>query len=143
MRLTSWTARATGQTSLTRAYALSVVHRALTRQNGTMSAEIAPFSFADIRAYALPQSLDELQGPASGTITLPHELAWSGRRRFDLADSYDRLAMYKIVLEEGDPSHLRRLLNRDMLLREWPNMLPARQVRSLWERRFPQLRQAA
>lgn len=34
-----------------------------------------------------------------GVLELPHDLVWSGRRRFDLSDDYDRSAAYKIVLE--------------------------------------------
>ncbi|WP_371779726.1 hypothetical protein [Streptosporangium subroseum] len=102
-----------------------------------------PFSYSDIRPYAVPDSLDELRGPEHGIITLPRELAWSGRREFDLDDNYDRTALYKIVLEEGHREDLHRLLNRALLQHDWPDMIPARQVRTLWERRFPELRHAA
>jgi hypothetical protein len=64
----------------------------------------APFTYAEIRPYAVAESLDELCGPAHGVLELPQELAWSGRRRFDLDDDYDRAAAYKIVLEEGGKS---------------------------------------
>jgi hypothetical protein len=73
---------------------------------------------------------------------LPHELAWSGRRRFDLDDDYDRAAAYKIILEEGREEHFRRYLNARLLWRYWREILPARQVRALWEARFPELRRA-
>lgn len=101
-----------------------------------------PFSYADTRPYAVPRSLEDLQGPDHGVIQLPLTLAWSGRRQFDLDDDYDRGALYKIVLEEGDDTDQRRLLNPALLRRHWPQLRPARQVRALWERRFPELRQA-
>jgi hypothetical protein len=63
------------------------------------SAEDVPFSYALVRPYAVAQSLDELNGPVHGPLELPHELAWSGRRSFDLDDDYDRSAAYKIILE--------------------------------------------
>lgn len=103
----------------------------------------APFSYADIKPYAVPAELDDLQGPEHGVVTLPHEVAWSGRREFNLDDEYDRAAMYKIVLEEGQEPHQRRLLNRKILRRDWRNLFPARQVRALWEDRFPELRHAS
>jgi hypothetical protein len=70
------------------------------------------------------------------------ELAWSGRRSFDLDDDYDRGAAYKIILEEGREDHFRRYLNARLLRRYWQEILPARQVRALWEGRFPELRRA-
>ncbi|WP_187361325.1 hypothetical protein [Phytoactinopolyspora mesophila] len=103
----------------------------------------APFSYADIKPYAVPSQLEELRGPEHGLVTLPHEVAWGGRREFNLDDDYDRAAMYKIVLEEGQEADQRRLLNRAILRREWRNILPARQVRTLWENRFPELGRAA
>jgi hypothetical protein len=103
------------------------------------SRDDAPFTYAEVRPYAVAESLDELQGPAHGVLELPHELAWSGRRRFDLDDDYDRGAAYKIVLEEGREEHFRRLVNGTLLRRHWSEIRPARQVRALWEQRFPEL----
>src|SRR5262249_4660161 len=108
-----------------------------------MSSKRAPFSYAEVRPYAVAESLDDLRGPVHGVLELPHELAWSGRNRFDLADAYDRGAAYKIILEEGRPEHFRRLLNARLLRRHWPDIRPARQVRALWEGPFPELRSAA
>jgi hypothetical protein len=99
-----------------------------------------PFSVADVKPYAVPVRLDDLQGPDHGMVTLPRDVAWSGRREFDLDDEYDRAAMYKIVLEEGQEADQRRLLNRRLIRRDWRDLFPARQVRALWEDRFPELR---
>lgn len=72
------------------------------RHNEIMSSRKgALFSYAEVRPYAAAESLEELCGPAHGVLELPQELAWSGRRRFDLDDDYDRAAAYKILLEEG------------------------------------------
>lgn len=98
------------------------------------------FSVADIKPYAVPATLDDLDGPDRGIVTLPLGVAWSGRREFDLDDEYDRVAMYKIVLEEGQEADQRRFLNRVILRRDWRRLFPARQVRALWESRFPELR---
>jgi hypothetical protein len=102
----------------------------------------APFSYAEIRPYAIAESLDELCGPEHGVLELPRELAWSGRRQFDLDDDYDRSAVYKIILEEGREEDFRRFLNAGVLRRNWREVLPARRVRALWESRFPELRRA-
>jgi hypothetical protein len=60
----------------------------------------ALFSYAEVRPYEVAASLEELHGPEHGTLRLPSGLAWSGRAEFDLDNSYDRTAAYKIVLEE-------------------------------------------
>lgn len=76
-------------------------------------------------------------------LRLPTALAWGGRTEFDLDDSYDRTAVYKIVLEEGTGHHLRELISGRLLAAIWAQMRPTRQVRALWEQQFPQLRAAA
>ncbi|GGK40706.1 transcriptional regulator [Nocardia camponoti] len=103
----------------------------------------APFSFAEVRPYEVVSSLADLHGPEHGVLRLPTELAWGGRTEFDLDDSYDRTAAYKIVLEEGTDRHLRELISGRLLAAIWAQMRPARQVRALWEKQFPQLRAGA
>lgn len=110
---------------------------------GLMESMGASFSYAQVRPYAVAESLDDLRGPAHGELELPHELAWSGRRQFNLDDDYDRAAAYKIILEEGRENHFRRYLNAGLLRRYWQEIRPARRVRQLWEERFPDLRRAA
>jgi len=107
------------------------------------TAEDVPFSYAEVRPYVVAESLDELEGPVHGPLVLPRELAWSGRRSFDLDDDYDRSAVYKIILEEGLEEHFRRYLNARLLVAHWRRIRPARQVAALWERRFPELATAA
>lgn len=102
-----------------------------------------PFSFAEVKPYEVVDSLAELHGPEHGGLRLPVELAWGGRTVFDLEDEYDRTAVYKIVLEEGTKQHLRELVNGQLLTAIWNQMRPARPVRALWEKHFPQLRAAA
>ena len=87
-------------------------------------------------------ALSGFRGLQHGVLGFPRELAWSGRRRFDLDDDYDRSAMYKIILEEGQEEHFRRFLNAGLLRRNWREVMPARQVRALWESRFPELLRA-
>jgi hypothetical protein len=81
-----------------------------------------PFTYAEIRPYAVAESLDDLRGPVHGALELPHELAWGGRRRFGLDDDYERAAAYKIILEEGRVGHFRYYLNARLLQRHWRSM---------------------
>lgn len=89
----------------------------------------------------LPQSLDELRGPAQGVVKLPLHLAWSGMTSYDLGKPRQRMGLYRTVLHEGLRDDLPRYLNEDLLLRLWPVLrtLVGRTVRTVWEDAFPQL----
>ncbi|MER5917076.1 hypothetical protein ABT124_43700 [Streptomyces sp. NPDC001982] len=93
----------------------------------------------------LPDSLDELHGPAEGVVEPPATVVWSGLRAFDLANERQRMSLYRTVLAEGMRKDLCALLNRDILLRLWPTLriLVSTTVRGVWEDRFPQLRALA
>ncbi|WP_411105275.1 hypothetical protein [Streptomyces sp. cmx-4-9] len=49
--------------------------------------------------------------------------------------------MYRTVLAEGQHEDLVRLLNRDLLIDQWPVLrtLVPRHLREVWERSFPEL----
>ncbi|MET8412973.1 hypothetical protein ABZV34_33735 [Streptomyces sp. NPDC005195] len=93
----------------------------------------------------LPDSLDELRGPAEGVVEPPATVVWSGLRVFDLANERQRMSLYRTVLAEGMREDLSALLNRDILLRSWPTLrtLVSTTVRGVWEDRFSQLRALA
>jgi hypothetical protein len=86
----------------------------------------------------LPESLDELVGPATGEVHLPLHVAWSGRVDFDITRYKSRLNMYAIVLAEGQRADIGRFLNRQLLLQDWPILrsLVGPHVRRAWETRF-------
>jgi hypothetical protein len=50
---------------------------------------------------------------------------------------------YRAVLNEGTVEDLVRVLNRDVLIAVWPELLLPLQVMSMWESRFPELRSSA
>jgi hypothetical protein len=52
------------------------------------------------------------------------------------------MTLYRIVLAEGQRTDIRRYLNRDLLLRQWPVLRTAigRHVSKAWETAFPELR---
>jgi hypothetical protein len=53
------------------------------------------------RPYAVPESLDLLRGPSSGTVRLPVHLDWSGNAVYDL-DAPGRIVdLYRAVLIEA------------------------------------------
>ncbi|MFJ3900265.1 hypothetical protein [Streptomyces sp. NPDC090025] len=89
----------------------------------------------------LPSSLDALLGPEHGTVDLPLHVAWSGLRAYDLDRPRLRMGMYRTVLAEGQREDLVRLLNRDLLLDQWPVLrtLISRHLRDVWEAAFPEL----
>lgn len=89
----------------------------------------------------LPESLDELHGPAHGVVELPLHLAWSGMTSYDLGKPRQRVGLYRTVLHEGLHDDLPLYLNQDLLLQLWPVLrtLVGRTVRTVWEDAFPQL----
>ncbi|WP_432978944.1 hypothetical protein [Dactylosporangium sp. CA-233914] len=99
--------------------------------------------YGDRKQYLVADSLDELQGPTEGTVTLPHHLDWSGNAEYVL-DKPSRLAsMYRTVLSEASTvDDLRNLLDGTTLLRLWPQLWLPPQVRRRWEGRFPELAEA-
>ncbi len=100
-------------------------------------------NYANIRPYALPQTLEELEGPADGVVVLPGWLDWSPRRSYDLSDSTALRVMYEQVIQEGREQDLKVYLNAGLLLRVWPNLILPIRVRRMWESRFARLRERA
>jgi hypothetical protein len=86
-------------------------------------------------------SLEELNGPTSGVVELPHRLMWQADRLLDLDDPYERRWLYEIVLREATRfDDLRAWLDGSTLRRLWPELILPRGVRQAWEERHPTLR---
>jgi len=104
------------------------------------SAPKLPSRWAGV-AETLPASLLELGGPAGGVIHLPYDLAWSGRRSFDLADPVQRYMYHMTVLTAGiTPDHYTTWLNPDLLRSDLGRLGLPHPLRRVWEDRFPELR---
>ncbi|MCW7947408.1 hypothetical protein AAW14_37140 [Streptomyces hygroscopicus] len=108
------------------------------------SASSAPSAFELLReqyALRLPTSLEELAGPATGTVDLPLHVVWSGRRSYGLSQPRSRMSLYRTVLAEGQRQDVIAFLNRDLLIAQWPVLrtLISRPLRDAWENRFPEL----
>ena len=61
----------------------------------------------------LPETLDDLVGPAHGIVQLPLHVAWSGQTAFNLDLPKACMHMYRIVLAEGQRGDVADCLNRD------------------------------
>jgi hypothetical protein len=68
----------------------------------------------------LPGRIDDLRGPLRGVIMLPRNLALPGMRECDVADAESRRTMYGILLTQGNRNDIARLVNADLLSRDWP-----------------------
>jgi hypothetical protein len=86
----------------------------------------------------LPGGLDELRGPAKGTIMLPRHLSWPGMRECDVTDEETRRNMYGIVLTQGQRNDVARFLNPRLLQQDWPKIRDVidPKLRDYCERRF-------
>jgi hypothetical protein len=95
------------------------------------------------RPVLVAADLRMLRGPASGIVTLPLSLHWSGddsAAAFDLDDPRQRPSLYTTVLREaGEPDDLQTWLNGDLLIDLWPRLVLPRAVRAAWEEQHPVL----
>jgi hypothetical protein len=88
----------------------------------------------------LPSALDQLAGPADGVVELPLDLAWSGDRRFDLADPVQRYLYHMTVLTSAvTREHYTSWLNASLLCGDWSRLRLPRPLREIWQARFPEL----
>jgi hypothetical protein len=93
------------------------------------------------RHVVLVADLGELRGPTTGVVELPHRLFWQPNRRVDLDRPALLAWMYETVLREAATvDELRTWLDRENLIRLWPELFLPRGVRLAWEERHPALR---
>ncbi|PPF66164.1 hypothetical protein C5C18_11845 [Rathayibacter tritici] len=95
--------------------------------------------YRDVKPYDAPGSLDDLAGPSTGTIELPHRVYWGPEPTVDLGSPSGVVKAYQAVLNEGSATDQTALLNRDLLLTIWSELALPDRVRILWEDRFPEL----
>lgn len=90
---------------------------------------------ARVRPFALPERLDDLDGPKpDGVVRLPPHLGWSQDRTFDLARRPDRRRLYEQVLREGTLDDLRHYLDVDQLVELWDELFLPAAIRRAWAR---------
>jgi hypothetical protein len=92
------------------------------------------------RPYTVPERLDLLRGPSSGTVCLPPHLDWSGNAVYDLDAPGRVIDLYRAVLiEAASPQDLYAYLDERVLRRLWALLWLPAQLRKAWEQRFPVL----
>ena len=93
------------------------------------------------KAYAVPDSLDQLHGPAAGTLDVPLSIHWArpGGTTVDLSSKGGRSIAYGAALGEGTIEQVCSIINKDHLIADWPTIPKAIRTRQLWEQRFPEL----
>jgi len=88
----------------------------------------------------LPPALEQLVGPVDGVVELPLDLAWSGDRRFDLADPVQRYLYHMTVLTSAvTREHYTGWLNASLLCGDWSSLRLPRALRETWQAHFPEL----
>jgi hypothetical protein len=74
---------------------------------------------------------------ASGRITLPRHIYWSGEdpqgKEWDLDDPRQRELVYRMVMIEGGDEDVRHFIDVDEHIVMWPNLFLPKRVRVAWE----------
>ena len=117
----------------------SSVARALGRDTPQTSEPERRVFFRDVKPYEIPDTLDELTGPSTGLLELPHHIYWGPEPTVDLDTTGGATKAYQALLNEGAAIDQTALLNRELLLAVWPVLTLPDRVRLLWEDRFPEL----
>ena len=86
------------------------------------------------RPVAIPDDVDAPgQRKATGEVTLPLRVQWSGRQRhYDLTDRRQRALVYELVLTEGTEDDVRHLIVVEDLLDLWDELVLPVHVRRAW-----------
>lgn len=96
--------------------------------------------YGERRTYVVVDNLDQLNGPTTGTVELPHHIDWSGSPRRDLDERGGIESMYPTVLAQASTvDDLAAFINRDKLRELWSSLYLVAKVRRTWEERFPAL----
>ncbi|WP_159619731.1 hypothetical protein [Ruania rhizosphaerae] len=96
--------------------------------------------YSDHVPYSTPPSLTSLRGPTSGVIRVPHHINTAPQATYDLDDAADLWAAYSAIVRDGHPEDHIAFLNREVLLRLWPDLNLPRRCREAWTSAFPELR---
>lgn len=94
-----------------------------------------------LKPYYYVKDLTDLQGPAEGIITLPHHVRTLPleARTVNISITHSRQLAYTEILQEADTRELEDLLNKELLIADWPHLRLPRRVVHLWEEKFPEL----
>jgi hypothetical protein len=95
--------------------------------------------YQDVVPYERPRTLAALRGPVAGHLELPHSVHWGPDRVLDLAVLDEVVPGYQAIVREGTVQQQEALLDRDLLLRVWTDMVLPGRCRDVWESAFPEL----
>lgn len=96
--------------------------------------------FRDLKPYYTVDSLDDLEGPEHGTITLPVTIFWSSPDpTFDVDIAALRRQSYSALLSNAGTAQLRTFISRRRLLEDWASISLDQRIVDLWNSRHPQL----
>ena len=85
------------------------------------------------REVDIPDDFGESSGaPATGRVTLPSHVAWSGQGELNLDDPADRNYAYEILLAEGTADDVRAFVDPGHLVESWDALCLAPHVRDQW-----------
>ena len=109
----------------------------------TIGAGPIPGTGYALRPVVVASDLTALHGPLQGHWQLPLHLDASARPVLDFADAGDREEAYQLVLlEAASEGDLEQWLDRDELIRLWPELYLPRTVRAAWQSRHDVLARA-
>ncbi|TFD91588.1 hypothetical protein E3T61_09000 [Cryobacterium lactosi] len=103
------------------------------------------------RGQTAPDSLSWLRGPATGHVWLPAWIAGVLDPTIDVSANIGKefavdltfdatvVAAYQQVITRSDAAAQIEALNRDLLIRIWPQLTLPDSIREVWETSFPEL----
>lgn len=89
--------------------------------------------------YDVPSSLDALHGPDTGILELPITVHRGPQHGYDLASPHEAVFAYQQIVREGTTADQETLLNRDLLVRAWSELILPERCQALWEATSPEL----
>jgi len=92
------------------------------------------------RPTFIPNSLNDLRGPTSGSVTLPLMLDWTPLNSYNLENPSRLRRLYETVLSEATSEvDIINYVDKDRLQVLWHELRLPRRVRSAWESAYPEL----
>lgn len=96
--------------------------------------------FGDTKIFAVPESMDDLRGPAEGPVTLSAWVYWApGDSTFDVGTPLGAEMAYTAVLSEVDACEICQVVNADRLREVWTDLILPTRCHERWVQAFPDL----
>jgi hypothetical protein len=93
------------------------------------------------RPTFVPNSLSDLSGPTSGSVTLPLILDWTPLNTYNLDNRSGVRRLYETVLSEAtSEDDIVMYVDKSSLIGLWHELRLPRRVRLAWETTYPELK---